>query len=142
MQNRGSGFSMKPGHPNCAAPRKRPYNTIIPGFITKDTAPVGPFGVMGGMMQPQGHMQVIMNMLDYGMNPQAALDAPRWFWQNDLTVWMESAWPKPVVDALTARGHKIEAGPFYGRGNIIIKLEDGALCGGAEPRGGGSVMAF
>jgi gamma-glutamyltranspeptidase/glutathione hydrolase len=142
MQNRGTGFSMDQKHPNCVSPRKRAYHTIIPGFITKGGIPVGPFGVMGGKMQPQGHMQVLMNMIDFGMNPQAALDAPRWFWQKDLTVWMENSWANVVTESLAKRGHKIEPGAFYGRGQIIIRLEDGVLCGGTEPRGGGSAMAF
>jgi gamma-glutamyltranspeptidase/glutathione hydrolase len=88
-------------------------------------------------------MQVVMNMVDFGMNPQAALDAPRWFWQKGFTVRMESAWPQAVVESLRARGHDIQTDSgFYGRGNIIVRLEDGTLCGGAEPRDNGSVMGY
>ncbi len=144
MQNRGAGFSMEEGHPNCAGPRKRSFHTIIPGFITKDGAPVGPFGVMGGHMQPQGHMQAAMNMIDFHMNPQAALDAPRWLWRLGKAIRMEPSWPRAVVDSLRARGHEVEVTTegYYGRGQIIVRLNSGALVGGTEPRGDGSVLAY
>jgi len=143
MQNRGSNFRMDPKHPNCAGPRKRAFNTIIPGFLTKDGQPVGPMGVMGGFMQPQGHMQVTMNMIDYGMNPQAALDAPRWFWQREKVVRIEPGYSPLVLDSLTARGHELDLeGKGFGRGGIIVRDKDGVLCGGTEPRGGGAIAAF
>ncbi len=143
LQNRGGHFSMNPEHPNVVGPRKRSFNTIIPGFITKDDKPVGPIGVMGGYMQPQGHMQVAMNMIDFGMNPQAALDAPRWFWQHDKLVRLESTWPKEVIEALRARGHEVEINDVgFGRGQIIVRMEDGTLAGGTEPRGGGSILGY
>ncbi|GAA3537327.1 gamma-glutamyltransferase [Zobellella aerophila] len=80
LHNRGLGFSLDSGHPNCLSPGKRPYHTIIPGFLTRQGPAQGPFGVMDAYMQPQGHMRVVMNMVDFGLNPQAALDAPRWQW--------------------------------------------------------------
>jgi len=84
-----------------------------------------------------------MNMIDFGMNPQAALDAPRFFWQREKLVRMENTWPKAVLDALTARGHEVEVTePGYGRGQVILRLENGALCGGTEPRGGGAIAAY
>ena len=144
LQNRGSNFSSKPGHPNFIGPRKRPYNTIIPGFITKDSHPIGPMGVMGGYMQPQGHMQVLMNMVDFGMNPQSALDAPRWSWQKDKHVSMEVSWSKAVLEALQARGHELNItnDGNYGRGAVIVRMENGVLCGGTEPRSDGAIAAF
>ena len=143
LQNRGANFSMKPNHPNLVGPRKRPFNTIIPGFLTKDGQPIGPMGVMGGFMQPQGHMQITMNMIDFGMNPQTALDAPRWFWQREKEVRMESTWPESVREALIARGHDVSPNSaFYGRGAIIVRTENGVLIGGTESRGGGAIAAY
>ncbi len=95
MQNRGAGFSLKPGHPNLVGPGKRPFQTIIPGFLTKDGKPVMSFGVMGGQMQPQGHTQMVTRIVDYHQNPQAASDGPRWIVNNDFSVSFEDAALRP-----------------------------------------------
>ncbi|MFL5804488.1 MAG: gamma-glutamyltransferase family protein [Roseiflexaceae bacterium] len=136
LQNRGHGFTLEPGHPNRLEPGKRPYHTIIPAFLTRGGQPVGPFGVMGGHLQPQGHVQVAINTIDYGMNPQAALDAPRWRVEGDL-VALELETPRPVVEGLVARGHNvhIEAAPGgFGRGQAIWRLTAGAYVAGSETR--------
>jgi gamma-glutamyltranspeptidase/glutathione hydrolase len=137
MQNRGHGFVTDPGHPNQLAPGRRPFHTIIPGFLLRDGTAVGPFGVMGGHMQPQGHAQVIVNSLTYGMHPQAALDAPRWRWERDGTVRLEYETPRHVVEGLAARGHRValehEPGGF-GRGQIIWRLASGSYVAGTESR--------
>lgn len=122
MQNRGHNFSFDIQHDNHLAPRKKPYHTIIPGFVTKDNNPIGPFGVMGGFMQPQGHLQVIMNTIDFKMNPQAALDAPRWQWIKDKVVTVESTCRLDLVLALRKKGHDISIdhqSQSFGRGQII-----------------------
>ncbi|WP_051258560.1 gamma-glutamyltransferase family protein [Atopococcus tabaci] len=93
MQNRGHDFALEEGHVNALAGGKKTYHTIIPGFLTKDGQPVGPFGVMGGPMQPQAHVQIVSNTVDFQLNPQAALDAPRWQWMKDKTVTVESTFP-------------------------------------------------
>ncbi|MDR1740744.1 MAG: gamma-glutamyltransferase [Synergistaceae bacterium] len=145
LHNRGSNFSLEPGHPNALAPRKKPYHTIIPGFLTRNGEPVGPFGVMGGFMQPQGHMQVVMNMLDLGMNPQEALDAPRWQWVGGKTVEVESSVPAHVAIGLAERGHDVKMLPdsiTFGRGEIIVRTEHGTLAGATEPRTDGTVAAW
>ena len=104
LQNRGACFSLAEGHANVVAPRKYPYHTIIPGFLTRNGKPLGPFGIMGGYMQPQAHMQVLVHLLDEGHNPQAALDAPRFCWTDGLRFDMEPSFPHAVVDALRRRG--------------------------------------
>jgi gamma-glutamyltranspeptidase/glutathione hydrolase len=97
MQNRGCGFSNEEGHPNRVDGGKRPYHTIIPAFVMKGGKPLMSFGVMGGHMQPQGHLQMMTRILDYGQNPQAASDAPRWYWQDGDTVAVEDGFPKDVI---------------------------------------------
>lgn len=144
LHNRGCNFSLDPASPNCMAPGKRPYHTIIPGFLTKDGQAVGPFGVMGAFMQPQGHVQVIMNTLDYAMNPQEALDAPRWQWVGGKRIELEPAFPSDFAAELRRRGHEVSVGdPInFGRGQIIWRDEQGVLCGGTEPRADGCVAAW
>lgn len=145
LQNRGNNFSLDPNHDNCLEPGKRPYHTIIPGFLTKEGKPVGPFGVMGGFMQPQGHLQVVSNTVDFGLNPQAALDAPRWKWREGKIVDLERTVPDHIVQALIARGHQIHIAPdstIFGRGQIIWRLENGAFAGGTEPRTDGQVAGW
>jgi gamma-glutamyltranspeptidase/glutathione hydrolase len=145
LQNRGASFSLDPKHPNVLAPGKRPYHTIIPGFITKDGKPVGPFGIMGGFMQPQAHVQVLANMLDFGMNPQSALDAPRWMWQSGKRVTLELGIPEHVAAALRHRGHEVEYAALnavFGRGQMILRNEHGTLTAATEPRCDGAAVVW
>ena len=151
LQNRGYGFSLDPAHPNRLQPSKRPYHTIIPGMATMDGDLYAPFGVMGGFMQPQGHAQVIVNMVDYGMNPQEALDAPR-FCISDGTsggkVSIEDAVGVEVMSELAAMGHEVV--PAYGwrrggfgRGQIIHRNpESGVLTAGSDPRADGCAIGW
>lgn len=145
LQNRGHTFSLNPDDANCLAPGKRTYHTIIPGFLTKDQHAIGPFGVMGGFMQPQGHLQVVVNTVDFNLNPQSALDAPRWQWIEGKTVQVERNVPDHIVQDLVGRGHHIEiavdAGDF-GRGQIIWRNQSGVLAGGTEPRTDGHIAAW
>lgn len=137
LQNRGADFSLNPAEVNCLAPGKRTYHTIIPGFLMKDGAPVGPFGVMGGYMQPQGHVQTVMNYVDFRMDPQQALDAPRWQWLRDGDVIVESGFDASIARELQRRGHRIRVDlstPAFGRGQMIVRLNNGALVGGTESR--------
>ncbi|MCF4151087.1 gamma-glutamyltransferase family protein [Dethiosulfovibrio sp. F2B] len=145
LNNRGLGFSMEPGHPNEIMPGKRPYHTIIPGFLTKGGEPLGPFGVMGGYMQPQGHLQVITNLVRRGMNPQEALDAPRWQWTGGLDVSVEQSFPSDMARALSRMGHHITVvlePDSFGRGQIILKTDKGSLVGATEPRADGTVATW
>lgn len=146
LQNRGHDFSLNPEHPNALQPGKKTYHTIIPGFLTKGSEAVGPFGVMGGYMQPQGHMQVIMNTVDFHLNPQAALDAPRWQWLEGKKVQVELHFPPHIAQALARKGHQIEVtldSGGYGRGQIIWRNpETGVLMGGTEPRTDGAIAAW
>jgi gamma-glutamyltranspeptidase/glutathione hydrolase len=143
LQNRGAGFSLEPGHPNVAAPGKRPFHTIIPGFVTRDGEPVGPFGVMGGHMQPQGHLQLLVRTLDEGLDPQAALAAPRWCWDAGRRVHAEPALGAAVLAGLRARGHEVvEGGAFFGYGQAIWRLPEGGCVAGSEPRADGCAIGY
>ncbi|KAB3534391.1 gamma-glutamyltransferase family protein [Alkaliphilus pronyensis] len=145
LQNRGHNFSINPLDFNCLEPGKRTYHTIIPGFLTKNNKPIGPFGVMGGFMQPQGHLQVIMNTIDFKMNPQSALDAPRWCWTKEKNVEIEATLNEGIYNNLHKLGHEVawaKDNGVFGRGQIIWKNEDGALMGATEGRTDGAVAVW
>jgi gamma-glutamyltranspeptidase/glutathione hydrolase len=145
LQNRGAGFTLQQGHPNELQPGKRPFHTIIPGFLTREGEAIGPFGVMGGHMQPQGHVQMIVNTLNYSLHPQASLDAPRWYWQDGKTVILEPGVSDSIAEALTKHGHEVQitedAGTF-GRGQIIWRLPDGGYVAGSDRRADGCAVGF
>ena len=134
LQNRGAGFVLEEGHPNCIGPRKRPFHTIIPAFVTKDGDPWLSFGVMGGSMQPQGHVQLLLNMLVFGMDPQEAIDAPRFRHEWGRPVAVEEL-PADVARELEALGHEIVSPELtsFGGGQAILKLERG-WAAGSDPR--------
>ena len=146
MNNRVIDFSLDPSHANALAGRKRTYHTLMPGFLTRNGVPIGPFGVMGGYMQPQGHVQMVMNTVDFMLNPQAALDAPRWQWLKGKLFSVEDTFPRHLADALSRRGHGVQMtldrGSF-GRGQIIWRdAETGVLMGGCEPRTDSGIAAW
>lgn len=145
LQNRGGTFVLTPGHPNCVGPKKRPYQTIIPGFVTKNGAPVMSFGVMGGTMQPQGHAQVMVRIADYGQSPQAASDGPRYRLVQGMDVNVEGGFAPAVLDELKARGHKIvelaEGYMDFGSAQLIWKL-DGGYFAASDPRRDGQAVGF
>jgi gamma-glutamyltranspeptidase/glutathione hydrolase len=151
LQNRGCGFSLSSRHPNAFAPGKRPYHTIIPGMLTRANGELfGPFGVMGGAMQPQGHLQVVNALLDDGTSPQEALDRPRFFIEPVIEggrINVERAMPAVVAEGLVARGHDVVFDPptfgrsMFGRGQVILRRADGTLEGGSDPRADGCALA-
>ena len=145
LNNRGKNFSLDPTHDNCLTPGKKPYHTIIPGFLLKDGEAVGPFGVMGAFMQPQGQVQVVNNLIDFALNPQEALDAPRWQWTGGKTVEMEASFEEKIVEDLKQRGHDIkvvEDFTSFGRGQMILRQPDGVYAAATEPRVDGVVAAW
>ncbi len=145
LQNRGKAFSLDPSSPNVLAPGKKSFHTIIPGFLSKDGRAIGPFGVMGAFMQPQGQLQVLTNLLDFGMNPQEALDRPRWQWLKKKEVETEPEYPEEIRKALALRGHEMSINPnhnVYGRGQIILRNSDGVLMGASEPRADGCAAGW
>jgi gamma-glutamyltranspeptidase/glutathione hydrolase len=145
LQNRGATFVVRPGHPNCVGPKKRPYQTIIPGFVTKNGAPVMSFGVMGGTMQPQGHAQVMVRIADYGQSPQAASDGPRFRFVQGMDVSVEEgAFSAAVLEELQRRGHRIVTVDDYnqfGSCQAIWKLEGGYFVA-SDPRRDGQAVGF
>ena len=150
LQNRGLGFSLDPNHPNALAPRKRPYHTIIPGMVTRsDGSLFASFGVMGGFMQPQGQVQVVIGLVDDDLDPQAALDRPRVCLRTgtpDSPVALEDGIPDKVREELMAMGHSVEtvrgrARALFGRGQIILRDPgSGVLRGGSDPRADGCAL--
>lgn len=146
LHNRGRNFLLDVNHVNRLEPGKRPYHTIIPGFLSKGSEPVGPFGVMGGFMQPQGHVQVVMNTIDFHLNPQAALNAPRWKWVGGKTVEVEPAFPHHLALSLAAKGHDVKVAldaTGFGRGQIIWRdASSGVLVGGSEARTDGTAAVW
>ncbi|MHA7681326.1 gamma-glutamyltransferase [Cupriavidus sp. PET2-C1] len=149
LQNRGVGFSMDPKSPNVVAGGKRPFHTIIPAFLTKDGQPVMSFGVMGGDMQPQGHLQTVVRMVDYNQQPQAACCAPRWKVNRDFTLDVESTMDPAVVAGLKARGHQLKSvdDPYmdFGSGQFIWRLSDDAEHGyvaASDSRRDGQAVGF
>lgn len=140
MQNRGAGFVLEPGHPNAVSGGRRPYHTIIPGFITRNDAPEAAFGVMGGHMQPQGHLQVLSHLVDGGRNPQAALDAPRWRIDQGRRVHLEPGISAATLDGLRDRGHEIlnaqERSVAFGGGQVVQRVETDYVAGSDARRDG------
>ncbi len=144
MQNRGAGFVLDPSHPNCVAPGRRPYHTIIPGFVTGGGEPLASFGVMGGHMQHQGHVQVVRRLFDHGQNPQATSDAPRWHVYPDFSVGLEAGFDPSVAEELRARGHQVRFEPrefIFGGAQLIVKTAHGYV-GGSDHRKEGLAAGF
>lgn len=147
LQNRGAGFSLDPGHVNIVAPGKKPFQTIIPCFATDlQGQPVLSFGVMGGPMQAQGHVQMALRCLGFGQNPQAAADAPRWRVMAGRKVAVETGFDPALAAALTARGHEIIVEPpdaVFGFGGAqLIRRTDSGYLAGSDPRKDGQALVF
>ena len=155
LQDRGELFSLKEGHPNAFAPGKLPFHTIIPAFITKDGKPLISFGLMGGGMQPQGHAQIVMNLVDFGMGLQEAGDAPRIHHSGSSEptgetmtdggiVNLESGYDYDVIRELMARGHKIQfaRGPYGGYQAIMKHPQYGTYFGASESRKDGNAAGY
>ena len=141
MQNRGGFFSLDRGHPNEVGPRKRPFHTIIPAFVTRAGRPLMSFGVMGGGMQPQGHVQMITRMFDHAQNPQAASDAPRWRVMGGMQVLLEHGTAPDVAENLKSRGHDVAIADFgqFGGAQLIYRLDDGYVAGSDQRKDGQAV---
>ena len=147
LQNRGLGFVRTSGHPNQVGPNKRPFQTIIPGFLTdQKNNPLMSFGVMGGHMQPQGHTQMVIRMIDHQQNPQTASDAPRWIVNPDYSVGLEPGFDAQTVEALAKRGHKIAAAEAvnfaFGGAQLIWRAGDDGYIAGSDHRKDGGAVGF
>ncbi|MBS3967126.1 MAG: gamma-glutamyltransferase family protein [Truepera sp.] len=146
LQNRGAGFVLTPGHPNRVAGGKRPFHTIIPAFVSEQGRPWLSFGVMGGPMQPQGHVQMLVRLRDYGQNPQAASDAPRWRVLDGLEVAVEPGFSDTVLGELAARGHRLtktapEESFSFGGAQLILRTDDGYV-GASDHRKDGQAVGY
>ncbi|MEJ5357609.1 MAG: gamma-glutamyltransferase family protein [Desulfobacterales bacterium] len=144
LHNRGRGFVLEEGHPNCVDGGKRPFHTILPGFVTREGAPVLAFGLMGAHMQPQGHVQMMVRIFAYGQNPQAALDAPRWHVSADGSVQLEPGTAAGVLAELRRRGHRAEeiaSRDLFGGGQMVYRLEQG-YAAASDPRKDGQAVGY
>jgi gamma-glutamyltranspeptidase/glutathione hydrolase len=143
LHNRGSLFSLQAGHPNRLAPGKRPFHTLVPAMVLKDKRPWRSFGVMGGDMQPQGHVQVLLNIIDFGMNVQEAGEAPR-FRHSVRGIAVESAITPEARAGLEARGHRVfgAIGAFGGFQGILFDQKTGVMMGGSDPRKDGLAIGY
>lgn len=149
LQNRGRGFVLDPAHPNCIAPGKRPFHTLIPALLCDDGGPRVSFGVMGGDVQAQGHLQVVSNLVDHGMNVQEALDQPRFHYLGGASVALEDEFPAAVKQRLGALGHDVQGpiaallrGGFGGGQGIMIDPATGAFWGGSDRRKDGCAIGW
>lgn len=165
LHSRGCGFSLADGHPNVIAPGKRPFHTLAPSFLSKDGQAIGPFGIMGGPMQPQGHVQFVVNQVDYGMNPQACLDAPRFQWIGGNRVEVELGVAGSIMQGLVARRHDVLpcvelasipprlSGRFigsggmassgdFGKAQIIRRMANGSYVAGSDGRADGCAVGY
>lgn len=151
MQNRGACFVLDEGHPNQIGGGKRPYHTIIPAFVSRPDdngvhQPVMSFGVMGGFMQPQGHLQVLTRLVDFKQNPQAALDAPRWQVMKHRQVSIEPGFAPDIYTELRRRGHELTVAAHqtvtFGGGQIIYRMDNGLYCGASDLRRDGQAVGF
>lgn len=144
MQNRGAGFTLESNHVNEVGPTKRPFHTIIPGFVTRDGIPELAFGVMGGHMQHQGHVQMISRIFDHNENPQAASDAPRWYVSPNCEIFLEQGYPMSTVEVLRQRGHTVQLSKdidLFGGAQLILRLDDGYV-GASDHRKEGCAAGF
>lgn len=164
LHSRACGFSLEENHPNLIEPGKRPFHTLAPAFLTEGQRAIGPLGIMGGPMQPQAHVQFILNHIDWGMNPQAALDAPRFQWISGNRVEVELGVPPEVMQGLVARGHDVQpcvefaaipprlSGPLgggglamsgdFGKAQMIIRQRNGVYVGASDWRADGCAVGF
>lgn len=146
LQNRGAGFILERAHPNEVAGGKRPYHTIIPGFATRKGSPLMAFGVMGGPIQPPGHVQIVARMLDHAMNPQAALDAPRWKVNGDQSIELEASAAAELRRGLIDLGHVMESVPDsymdFGAGQIVVGAEHVGYVAASDSRRDGQAAGF
>lgn len=146
LQNRGAGFVLEDGHPNRYAPGKRPFHTIIPAFLMQGGKPLASYGVMGGPMQAQGHVQMAVRMLLLGQNPQAASDAPRWQVASGKRLRLEPGLAGSVADELAALGHEVELAkpgdPSFGGAQLIARLPQGAYVAGSDSRKDGQAVGY
>jgi gamma-glutamyltranspeptidase/glutathione hydrolase len=146
LHNRGISFSLKPGHRNQVGPGRRPMHTIIPAFVTRNGQPYASFGVMGGNMQAQGHVQMMQQLVDLGRNPQAAVDAPRFRVEAGPRVMLEAHTPQAVIDALTTSGHRVEPQALdsldFGAAQVIVRQQHGGYIAASDPRRDGQAVGY